>query len=279
MAALLLAAAWPAAGHVGDFSEGKSFAAEPYSGTLMPVQDYIYDNRPAGLRVLLVEKAGPGFKAANRSTDIAWTASLGQETLAGSFAATTLEGQWESANTTFPKGGEWNVTLSIRGAAGNRTLSVPMMVYKQLGYRMKPVNAELDPYLDEETTLGFRQVWYDAALQPSRTPLEDVTMRIERWDQLHKVMLSSQEVQMSQTGDAWEYDHEFQETGMFHMSFASRSGGFGYEEMPIQHVFVVERPAEEVDYVRMGLIAFVALCCIVLVGYVWYLVRGRRRGD
>lgn len=276
VAAVALVLAWPASGHVGDFAEGKAFAADPYSGTLEPADDYIYDNRPAGLRVLLVEKSGPGFKPPPNSTVITWTGRRGTSEIGGVLDPNGTK--WEGS-TTFPAPGQWNVTLTFAGPSGNRTVAVPFMVYKQLGYRIKPVDPGLDPYLGQRTTLAFRQVWHDMTLQPYRPAIQDLWVRIERWDSMHTTMLSAQEVEMAATSDGWSVDHEFKELGMFHMSFRSRSGGFGYEDMPIQHTFVVEGTPQETDFVKLGLYGVIVLGSLGLVWYAWRLRRNRRQDD
>lgn len=138
---------------------------------------------------------------------------------------------------TFPQPGQYTAILKIREPSGaEHTNRTTLDVYPDLPYRVRPVDNALDVFTNQTTPFAFEIV--NATLLTRDTRLTDLQVRLEHWDDGHTRKLSESVIEAQRTpAGAWRADAVLPASGMYHLRFASSSGGFNYDETPPLHVY------------------------------------------
>lgn len=241
LAALVLLLALPSTqAHVEEFGSDTVFESDSYVAVLSP------DRQPVAgqmmdWRLIVQEWSADRLGAASTATRIshAWTgpeAATFNGTLRHA-ANSTWEGSWQ-----FPSAGTWNATFTFDNGAKREAATLTLSVYKDIGFRITPVNEELDAFVGNVTPLDFKLVWYDnERAQTSQGPSR-LLLTLERWTDDHSQMLGSEKIILQRTRDhTWATDVTFREPGMRHMRFTSSL--FEADEVPTLHIFVQEADA------------------------------------
>lgn len=147
------------------------------------------------------------------------------------------------ASMVLPARGMYSARVVIRDDARGENFSVDteFEVFPDIPYRIRPVDQALDVFIGQRTPLAFEIV--DPLTLTSKDTLTDLSVRIEHWTDDHTTFLGADEVAAHRvTSGVWRVDHLFRETGMYHIRFASTTGGFNYADVPLLHVYAIEPP-------------------------------------
>lgn len=228
--ALLFAIAPIVTAHVSNFGDTKIIPAGPYTITLNPsispvftntlltltadvsAQDGQFVQRPIELE--LIEPDG-----SNRTLKLQRGANGGQEV--------SLVLQQKGNHTLIGRVVDENGTYEGR---------IWLDVYPSLPYRIFPLDEAQDIAPGETTTFAV-QVTDPSALAPS--PIEDLRGSIELWNNDHTSMIRQDNVTFEPAGTdgSWRIRHTFPEAGMYHVRFASESGNFTEDDIPLLHTY------------------------------------------
>lgn len=238
LAALLLALAAPIAlAHIDTSSEAKPLVVGPYSALLQPVPDPAFEDSAITFRAIFT-RVDTGAYATRL------TASLDVRAPSGTNETKALEPDGTGyflALFAAREAGDHVVRLIVREANGTAyETRTTLTIYPDLPYRVQPADPMLsDPVEGVPYALGVRVV-DNVRLEPNDA-LSDLTVRFEHWTDDHAALLGSQERPLSRDGvGLWTTRHTFSEKGMYHLLFASRSGGFNTTEVPLLHVYANE---------------------------------------
>lgn len=234
--AFLLAVATTASAHVSNFGDTKIIPAGPYTITVNPSISPVFTNtllnlqfdasgrdgtfvqRPVNLT--LIEPDG-----ATRDVKVQRSPNGGQE-----------------APVVLQKKGNHTLVGSVTDENGTHEGRVWLDVYPSLPYRIFPLD-EAQDIAPGESTIFAVQVTDRSALQPQ--PLDDLQGSIELWNVDHSQMIRQAFVTFEKIGDgaAWRVRHTFPEAGMYHVRFASASGNFTEDDIPLLHTYATPAPS------------------------------------
>ncbi|MEK6986208.1 MAG: hypothetical protein AABX89_07490 [Candidatus Thermoplasmatota archaeon] len=262
--------------HVEEFGSDTVFQSDTYVAVLSPDRLPIA-GQTMEWRLIVQEWKDNRLGAASNATQISYTWTGPQEeTLQGAFrhaANTTWEGSW-----LFPSPGAWNATITFENGARREVATLALAVYKDVGFRITPVNEELDAYVGNVTRLDFKLVWYDNERAQANQGPGLLLLTLESWTDDHSQMLGSEKLILQRTPDhTWAADVTFREPGMRHMRFTSAL--FDPDDVPTQHVFVQESVEPRSDLTRTLLnglfLAVVAGGTFYLLNQTWKWWRDR----
>lgn len=233
---LLLILASPAAhAHVSNYGDTKVIAAGPYGITVSPTTSPIFANEGFALQVSVSDRSGE-FVA--QDVQLTVVAPDGNVTpLAG---RRNVEGTVE-APLLLTQRGNHTLVASLRDANGTHEGRTWLDVYPDLPLRIIPLDQSQDIVPGE--LVGLAVLAVDPKTEKPY-PLEDLRGTVELWNTDHSVMLQQDNVtfQKTEIAGAWKMEHRFPEMGMYHMRFASESGGFGVDDLPLLHTYATPAP-------------------------------------
>lgn len=230
----------PAEAHIDSFSEADTVTVGPYSVFLDPRPYPIFEGSSVSMSALVTDKSTGRY-----ARDVGIVVNV-----------TAPSGATRSAVLRPDQTGYLVGTLLV-DEAGNHTARIILNTpngthagvtwfdtYPDLAVRIRPSDADFDAYANRTATLSFEVV--DSRRYTPDTTLTDLTVRLEHWSDDHKTLHGAAEVPLEQgPGGLWRADYTFPSTGMFHMRFASASGNFTYEDVPLLHVYAIEAPEPE----------------------------------
>lgn len=231
---LALGQAEPATAHVSAYSDAQSLATDRYYAYVSPTPSPMYAGSPIAYSVTLEgNRLEYNPSRANVSLDFddgqGWQERLPLSVAGGAFRA----------NLTMPHAGNYTTTLRITDERGDETNVTTFHVYPDLPIRLAAADATLDARTN--TTTRIHMLTLDRAGQPVNATFDALEAGIEHWDPAHTVMLGADERPMQRANaTTWVLDYTFHESGMFHLRFASASGGFGYDDVPMLHLYPLD---------------------------------------
>ncbi len=233
---LLVALAPLASAHVQSFSDTKTVIAGPYTIILNPSLSPVYTNT---LLTIGADVTGQDGMYVRRRVELVLISPDGtNKTLEMRRSA---NGGQEAPTALFEKG---NHTLIARVTDENGTYEgrVWLDVYPSLPYQILPYDETQDIAPGEPTVFAVRLAQRGATTPP---PLEDLRGSIELWNNDHSQILRQENVtfQLGPEDATWRVEHTFPEVGMYHVRFASTSGNFTLDDIPLLHTYAAPAPA------------------------------------
>lgn len=238
---LALLAATPFAGaHISGYSQNQSLPLGPYAAYLELTPADPFANNSLSFSALLTDNATGNYVTDLKASMVLrgpenWTRTVqlqpdGRGYLVG---AVILGGP-----------GSYSTTFVLHGADGQDYQSVTgLTVYPDLAVRLASADPNQDVITGERTTIAIET---DDPVDGRRVnAVSDLSLSIEHWSIDHATLFDTRVVDM-QKGNGpglWTYSYAFPETGMYHLRFASRSGGFNYSDVPILHLTASPAPS------------------------------------
>lgn len=250
-----------ASAHIEDFSQAQSFVVGPYLVYLEPQPATVYANSTITFSAQIATAEDgrlvtrvPATLALSGPQAYAHTVELEHDGRGYLVGAATLPGS-----------GNYTASVLLRDDAGEYENATSFLAYPDLPVRLRSADAEQDISPGARATLTFETL--DALTLMRADKVEDLTVRVEHWSDDHKTLLASEEVTLARSGvGLWKADHVFPDPGMYHLRFASRSGGFNYDDIPILHLYArqVEVDEERSETPVPWSVALVALGVVAL---------------
>ena len=251
-----------AAAHLETFSQAVPLTLGPYSALVEPFPAPAYENTALTIRALFTRTdTGAYATRLNATLDVAFPDGSNQSKPlepdgSGYFVAYVL----------VRERGEHGARVTVTDAEGSWSNATDVTVYPEVGVRLRPADPDLpEPTVGEPYPLGIL-VLDNATLAPKES-VTDLRVDLQHWTDDHVTMLGSEEVRLEKEGAAtWRATHTFREKGMYHLRFASSSGGFNYDDIPLLHVYANDPPpGPSVTPKETPLGAVVALGALALV--------------
>lgn len=231
---LAVGLAAPATAHVSAYSDAQSLATDRYYAYISPSPSPMYAGSPISWSVTL-EGNRLEYNASRANVSLDFDDGQGWQ----SQLPLTLEDGAFRANLTMPHAGNYTTTLRVIDERGEETNGTTFHVYPDLPIRLAPADATLDARTN--TTTRIHMLTLDRAGQPVDATLNALDARIEHWDPAHTVMLGADTRPLQRVNaTTWVLDYTFHESGMYHLRFASASGGFGYDDAPMLHLYPLD---------------------------------------
>lgn len=170
-----------------------------------------------------------------------------------------------------PHAGPYSARLLLRNPETNETSSADaeFEVYRDLPFRIRPVDETQDVYVGHVTALAFEIV--DPITLARVDAFEDLDVQVEHWTEDHRSLLSYKFVEpRKMSKGVWRIDERFEEAGMYHVRFASETAGFTYGDVPLLHVYADTPPPSDAQTPLPGAAAALALLGVLA------LLLGRR---
>lgn len=146
-----------------------------------------------------------------------------------------------------PAPGNYSARILLKDPKTNETHAgdVEFEVFPNLPFRIRPVDATADTYVGQRSTLAF-EIVDPITLARKPNAFDELDVRIEHWSEDHTIFLGAEEITPTQTTPGiWRIEHTFEDTGMYHLRFASDAGGFNYGDVPLLHVYATQAPVDE----------------------------------
>lgn len=222
-----------ASAHLETFSQAKPLLVGPYNALLEPYPAPAFENSALTIRSLFT-RVDTGRYATSLDVTLDFTSP------SGATQTKRLEPDGTGyfvALVSIQEAGEHVAKLTIKDAAGTYANATNVTVYPDVGVRLRAADLDvMDPVVGAPYPLGI-QVVDNVTLAPS-VVLTDLTVKLEHWTDDHETLLGEVEVPLTDAGEGvWRATHTFPVAGMYHLRFASRSGGFNYDEVPLLHVY------------------------------------------
>lgn len=239
--ALVPALAPPGAAHISGFSQGKSMDVGPYLA-------YVATQGPAGSQpedVFAQTSLTFTAQLARRSDGSLVTTLPGTISLAGPDGWTkTLEMQSDNtgflvASAVLPAPGNYSVTFGTRDEGGSYQNGSTIQAYPNLPFRIRAVDPGQDILAGARTSIALETL--DPVTLDRVNAFDDLQIDVERWSDDHSTKYSQETVDARHAGvGLWKIDYVFDQPSMFHLRFASRSGGFNMTDVPIMHLYATQ---------------------------------------
>ena len=258
--ALLLTIVTSASAHVSNFGDTKIMPAGPYTVTINPSTSPVFTN---SLLTLTTDVSGRDGQFVQRTVDL--------ELIEPDGTNRTLKPERD------PNGGQ-AVSLVLR-QKGNHTLigrvtdengthegRVWLDVYPSLPYRIFPLD-EAQDIAPGETTIFAVQVTNSPVIPGP--PVEDLRGSIELWNNDHSMKVRQDNVTFEPVGSdgSWRVQHTFPEAGMYHVRFASESGNFTEDDIPLLHTYATPAQAGSSRSAQTPLPASLAVGALALLAF------------
>ncbi len=261
--ALLLSA--PAAfAHVETFTQSKTIQAGPYTLFVSPQPEIVFANTTMTVSAI-ISRSDTGSPARDVTATflVAGPDDLRKRTQMRDDRSGLLV-----ASMLLPQRGVYSVRILVTDANSTHNADMELEAYPDLPVRVHSADAEQDVFTNQSTKLLF-EVVNRTRLTPDTENVTDLRVLFEHWDDNHVVMYGTEEIDGKHIGDGkWEFDHTFRGRGMYHIKFASRSGGFTYSDVPVLHLYATTKlaepgtnqvPASSVPALALGVLAAAAL--------------------
>lgn len=255
-----------ASAHIETFSQAKPLVVGPYNAIVEPVPAPAFANTALTVRALFTTIETGRYP---KSVD----ASLEFILPDGTNTTRALEPDGKGyylASVAVRGAGEHVARIHVDEDGKRHTADTTVTVYPDVAVRLKPADTDIgDPFVGQPYPLGVAIV--DNVTRRPSDVLTDLSVRLEHWTDDHTTLLSSQDLVLDKrTTAVWAREHVFPEKGMYHLRFASRSGGFNYDDVPLLHVYASDAPAvTDEDGARrespLGLAALVVALALAVV--------------
>jgi hypothetical protein len=231
----LLALLPGASAHISGFSQAKSLEMGPYAVYIQPNPSDVYANNTISFSALVSDNA-TGNYVTNPSASMAlqgpgnWSKSKDlvkdpSGYLIGAFV--------------LPEAGNYSATFILHAGGQDYTSSTTFTAYPDLPVRIQSADVSQDITVGAVTKLAIETV--DPITLGRVDKITDLEMNIERWSSDHSIMYEQHEVSLNHTGKGtWTVEYAFPQASMYHLRFASRSGGFNYDSVPILHLYATD---------------------------------------
>lgn len=232
---ILLALASTTSAHVQSFSDTKIIPAGPYTVTIAPSLSPIFTNT---LLTLNADVSAQDGRFVQRALDLDLIEPDGtNRTLK---MQRSVNGGLETPVVLQQKG---NHTLVGRVTDENGTYEgrVWLDVYPSIPYRIFPLDEAQDIAPGASTVFAVQVLDRNAMEAP---PIDDLAGSIELWNNDHSAMLRQDNVTFEKAGTdgTWRIRHTFPDAGMYHVRFASASGNFTTDDVPLLHTYATPLP-------------------------------------
>jgi len=233
-----LAAAPSANAHIEGFSQARSLLLGPYAAYVDPQPTNVYANNSISFSALVSDNATGNYVTTLGATMVMrgpdnWSKSLDMAHdptgyLVGSFI--------------LPARGNYSATFILHAPNGtDYSQSTTFTAYPDLPVRIQSADLQQDVTTGSRTVLAIETV--DPITGQRVDKLNDLQMNVERWSNDHSQLFDQQQVTLKhQSKGLWTYDYNFPKASMYHLRFASRSGGFNYDDVPILHLYATDPP-------------------------------------
>lgn len=256
---LALAHALPSAdAHISGFSQARSLTVGPYLAYLSPSPETVYANATLTFSAQYAD----GKTGAALSKHVPSSIQVGGP---GAFHK-TLElvddgAGYQVASLTLPSPGNYTARLIVEADGKQYTNDTDFRAYPDLPVRIAPADTAQDIVAGSRVPLVI-ETRDPITLQPHDI-VKDLTVRVEHWSEDHKTMYAYEDMTANRTATGtWRFEYRFGEAGMYHMRFASTSGAFGYDDVPLLHLYATPRsaadkpaPGPSLAAVAVGLVA------------------------
>lgn len=256
---VLIALAGTANAHVSNFGDTKTIQAGPYLITVNPSLSPVYTNTLLSLQVDVSNQSGMYVQRPVNLTLIEPDGTTRELKIARS------PNGGQEAPTVLQQKGNYTLIGRVTDENGTYEGRVWLDVYPNLPVRIFPLNEEQDVAPGQLTTFGVQVVDRNAE------PFADVTDlggSIELWNTDHTQMMRRDFVEFRKSGSdgTWTVQYTFPETGMYHVRFASESGNFTEDDVPLLHTYATPAPPPIVSAQTPlpGGLALLALALIAL---------------
>lgn len=146
-----------------------------------------------------------------------------------------VPGGYGAPTDGLPENGTYNLTIDARIEGRDLRGNTTVRVYKNIGATIAPKDAAQDATVNTTTRIALVTLGHDGK---ARDAFGDLTVRIEHWNDAHTVLYDAREKALERKGGGeFLLTHEFEHTGMHHLLFASDTGGFGYNDTPLLHIY------------------------------------------
>lgn len=228
--AVLAAMVAPLAGaHMEAYSETKPVAVGAYSLILDPTPSPIYVNSTIQFAITTYGQNGAPARA-----DPNITATFPNGTTR-ELRVNVLTPGYSTASLPIRDRGNHTLTLRIGADEGRASFEA----YPDLPFTITALDPSMDVAINSSVMLGFQTV--DRELGFPYLGFDDLAVRIQLWADDHSRILNETNLGLQHDGGgAWTSNHTFPQRGMYHMSFASTSGGFDHADVPLLHTFANE---------------------------------------
>ncbi len=179
----------------------------------------------------------------------------------GTFTATSRPGTSET-KILFPIQGSWNLTLHTYRGGHGPSGSTSFVVFRDVGWAMRPVSANVTGTKGEPLDMTFRMESTGGHPSNPVPKAKDVAARIQGTDEFGKPVGEPETAGLEARNGTWVLRHTFPRTSHYHLTFASESANVVFGDLPPQHVDVALRePSPGFDpkpLVVLAALAFVA---------------------
>ena len=221
--------------HVEEFSQAKTVPAGPYNVFLQPKPDVVFANT-----TLTMTAQAYLADTGSRARNVTATLVVAGPNDFSKRSAMRADGEYFLAAVMLPHPGNYSARILLQEGETTYNADTEIIAYRDLPIRVRSVNDEADTYVDEPQTLLFETV-NRTTLRPVEG-YDDLTIRIEAWSDDHTQMKGVFEAPLTRDAEGrWAITHTFKEQGMYHLKFASRAGGFTYDDVPILHTYASTR--------------------------------------
>ena len=236
---LVLLLALPLAGaHIEAFSQSKPVSVGPYSAIVEPRPAPMYANGALSMTAIFSRTADGTYATKGIQPSIQVTDAAGNNT------TTPMQPDGSGyyvASVAFREPGNYTVSVIVKDAEGTYSNASVFTVYPDLPVRFRSGDpTQLDPVVGEPYAIAIDSLDPETLL-PADNGVTDVTVTLERWSDDHSRLFEATPHAMTHAGvGRWTLDHTFPVKGMYHLRFASVSGGFKNDDVPILHVYANE---------------------------------------
>lgn len=266
--AVLVLAAPLAAAHLETYNQAVPIAIGPYSAIVEPFPQPVFENTNLMLRALFTRLDTGAY-----ATNVTVTLDLQYPNGTNETRPLNPDGRgYFLTNLVVRHRGDHVARVTVKDAAGEYSNATNVTVYPDAAVRLRAADPDApEPVVGQEYPLAV--LTFDNVTGGLTDKLTDMTLRVEHWTDDHGTLLGSEEVVLNRTEKArWGARHVFEEKGMYHLRFASSSGGFNYDDIPLLHIYAndpvpARQPPAPTDAGRDAPLGLgVVLAAVVLAG-------------
>lgn len=233
---LALFALVPTAGaHIEGFSQARSLPLGPYQAYVEPQPTTIYANSTLSFSALITDNATGGYVTTLSATMVlrgpnGWTKTLNMTRDSTGYLLASL---------VMPGAGNYSADFVLHDKDRDYSSSTSFVAYPDLPFRIASADPGQDVYAGSRTPIAIEVT--DPLTGERVDKFDDLEISMERWKDDHSAMLGHDSLTPKRDARGlWKVDYTFKEPGMYHLRFASRSGAFNYDEVPILHLYATD---------------------------------------
>lgn len=247
LAVVLLAS--PAAAHLEPYSESQVIRlADDHSVFLSPQPAPLIAGKPFEWTAYVGQGA---FSSPVAGVSVRVTVAKGPAAVNQSWPLVEMADAYRAPTDGLPANGTYNVSVRLESDGKTYVGAADIRVYQDVGATIVPENEAQDAYVNRSNRIAFLTV--DAKSRPIDA-FQDLRIRLQHWNDQHTILHDEEERALARAGAGqWTLDYAFPHRGMHHLSFASRSGSFGFNDTPLLHVYAVADPGDGEEERRVPL--------------------------